>query len=151
MLDEPSSALDPEAEVALYREFQAAIAGAGGGWGGAGRLGHRDSGRVGGSGGGDVGTEGRAGATGAGAVAEGGVGDTGTGGGNGAGWAGAGDAPDGRRTGLLVSHRLGPVRHADHIIVLNGRVVAEDGNHEALMARGGLYARMFREQQAMYR
>jgi len=86
ILDEPSSALDPDAEAALYREFRAAIAG-------------------------------------------------------------TGSVP---RTGLLVSHRLGPVRHADHIIVLDGQSVAEQGTHEVLLAKGGLYARMFQEQQALY-
>lgn len=46
------------------------------------------------------------------------------------------------RTTLLIAHRLSTVRRADRIYVIdNGRVV-ETGDHEALMARGGLYARL---------
>jgi ATP-binding cassette, subfamily B, bacterial len=46
------------------------------------------------------------------------------------------------RTTLVVAHRLATVRNADRIIVLDqGRMVAE-GNHETLMKRGGLYARL---------
>ncbi len=49
-------------------------------------------------------------------------------------------------TTILVSHRLSSVRHADRIVVLaDGRIV-EDGTHDALMADGGRYARMFRLQ-----
>jgi ATP-binding cassette subfamily B protein len=46
-------------------------------------------------------------------------------------------------TTILVSHRLSSVRHADRIVVVDGGRVAEDGTHDALMAAGGLYARMF--------
>jgi ATP-binding cassette, subfamily B, bacterial len=54
-------------------------------------------------------------------------------------------------TSLLVSHRLSTVRDADHIAVLeNGRVV-EHGDHAALLAAGGRYARLFRLQAAGYR
>jgi ATP-binding cassette, subfamily B, bacterial len=46
-------------------------------------------------------------------------------------------------TTILVSHRLSSVRHADRIVVIDGGRVAEDGTHGELMARGGLYARMY--------
>lgn len=51
------------------------------------------------------------------------------------------------RTTLIIAHRLSTVVDADEIIVLDKGVVAERGNHEVLMARGGLYAEMWRRQQ----
>jgi ATP-binding cassette subfamily B protein len=55
------------------------------------------------------------------------------------------------RMAILISHRFSTVRMADHIVVLaDGRVV-EEGSHEALMARGGPYARLFGLQAAGYR
>ncbi|TCO69422.1 ABC transporter transmembrane domain-containing protein [Rhodovulum euryhalinum] len=50
------------------------------------------------------------------------------------------------RTTLIVAHRLATVKKADRILVFDaGRVVAE-GTHEALVAQGGLYARLARLQ-----
>ncbi|WP_445620368.1 ABC transporter ATP-binding protein [Kushneria sp. Sum13] len=51
------------------------------------------------------------------------------------------------RTCLIVSHRLSAVRHADHIVVLDQGRAVEQGRHEALLARGGHYARLWQEQQ----
>jgi ATP-binding cassette, subfamily B, bacterial len=55
-----------------------------------------------------------------------------------------------RRTCVLISHRLAAVREADQIIVLFDGVVAEQGTHGELMARGGRYARLFTLQAAGY-
>jgi ATP-binding cassette, subfamily B, bacterial len=52
----------------------------------------------------------------------------------------------GRRCGLLISHRFSTVRMADRILVLEGGRIVEEGSHEALMARGRLYAQMFQMQ-----
>ena len=54
------------------------------------------------------------------------------------------------RTAILVSHRLGAARLADRIVVLaNGRIV-EEGDHEALLRRDGVYARMYGLQARWY-
>jgi ATP-binding cassette subfamily B protein len=50
------------------------------------------------------------------------------------------------RTTLIVAHRLATVKKADRILVFeSGRIVAE-GSHDALVAQGGLYARLARLQ-----
>lgn len=53
----------------------------------------------------------------------------------------------GDRTVVIVSHRLSAVRGCDRIIVLKGGVIAEQGSHDDLLARNGLYGAMWREQQ----
>jgi len=50
------------------------------------------------------------------------------------------------RTVLTIAHRLSTIRHADTIIVLKGGVVAEQGNHDELLALGGVYAELYRAQ-----
>jgi ATP-binding cassette subfamily B protein len=49
-------------------------------------------------------------------------------------------------TAILISHRFSSVRHADHIVVLEGGRVIEQGSHEQLLAAGGRYAELFRLQ-----
>lgn len=46
------------------------------------------------------------------------------------------------RTGLVIAHRLATIRDADRIIVLQAGEVLEQGNHEQLMAKKGLYAQL---------
>ena len=55
------------------------------------------------------------------------------------------------RTVVMVSHRLASVRSADRIAVLAGGRVVEVGDHDALVAAGGLYAELFALQAAGYR
>jgi ATP-binding cassette subfamily B protein len=47
------------------------------------------------------------------------------------------------RTCLVIAHRLATVRDADRIIVLQGGRIVEQGQHDDLVARGGLYARLY--------
>ena len=44
------------------------------------------------------------------------------------------------RTALVIAHRLSTVRHADRIVVLDAGYLVEEGTHEELMERKGLYA-----------
>ena len=55
------------------------------------------------------------------------------------------------RTALLISHRFSTVRMANRIVVLENGRIAEQGNHEQLMALGGRYSGMFELQAASYR
>ena len=48
------------------------------------------------------------------------------------------------RTGLVIAHRLATIRNADRIVVLRDGCIIEQGNHDELIARGGLYARLYR-------
>lgn len=48
----------------------------------------------------------------------------------------------GNRTLIVIAHRLSTVRRADKILVLNNTGIAEQGRHEELLAKGGLYARL---------
>jgi ATP-binding cassette subfamily B protein len=52
---------------------------------------------------------------------------------------------------VLISHRFSTVRMADRILVLRGGELVEQGTHEALVARGGVYAELFQLQAAGYR
>lgn len=46
------------------------------------------------------------------------------------------------RTTLIIAHRLATVLEADRIVVMEGGRVIEEGDHAALIARGGLYAKL---------
>ena len=52
------------------------------------------------------------------------------------------------RTAIVIAHRLSTVRFVDRIIVLHKGRIAEEGTHDALLARGGIYAKLYRLQFA---
>ena len=47
------------------------------------------------------------------------------------------------RTALIIAHRLSTIKHADRILVIHKGEIWEEGSHEALLAKGGLYARLY--------
>jgi len=50
------------------------------------------------------------------------------------------------RTTVLIAHHLGTIRHADIIFVVNDSELVEQGTHEALLAKNGVYAELYRLQ-----
>jgi ABC-type multidrug transport system fused ATPase/permease subunit len=46
------------------------------------------------------------------------------------------------RTTLVIAHRLSTVRKADSIVVMDAGTAVEEGSHDALIAKGGLYAKL---------
>lgn len=49
----------------------------------------------------------------------------------------------GGKTTILIAHRLSSARRCDRIVLLDGGVIAEQGSHDELIARGGRYARLW--------
>ena len=50
------------------------------------------------------------------------------------------------RTTFIIAHRLSTLRHVDRIFVLDGGRLVEEGTHEALLARSGLYRTLYQAQ-----
>ncbi len=52
------------------------------------------------------------------------------------------------RTTIVIAHRLSTIENANKIVVMQHGQIVETGNHEALMARGGVYANLYQIQYA---
>ena len=50
------------------------------------------------------------------------------------------------RTSFVIAHRLSTIKNADLILVLRDGDIVESGTHEALLARGGFYAKLYNSQ-----
>jgi ATP-binding cassette subfamily B protein len=50
------------------------------------------------------------------------------------------------RTSIVIAHRLSTVREADQILVLDKGVIVQQGKHDELIARGGLYSELYNRQ-----
>ena len=54
-----------------------------------------------------------------------------------------------KRTAIVISHRISTAREADRILVLDDGELVEQGTHDELVEKGGIYAEMNRRQQLM--
>jgi ATP-binding cassette subfamily B protein/subfamily B ATP-binding cassette protein MsbA len=54
------------------------------------------------------------------------------------------------RTTIIIAHRLSTVRNADRIVALEGTGIVEAGTHEELLAKKGLYHKLYTAQQQLY-
>ncbi|RJP73044.1 MAG: ABC transporter ATP-binding protein [Candidatus Abyssobacteria bacterium SURF_17] len=50
------------------------------------------------------------------------------------------------RTAIIISHRISTVKNADKIIVMENGEIVEEGAHDALIEKGGIYADLYQEQ-----
>jgi ABC-type multidrug transport system fused ATPase/permease subunit len=53
------------------------------------------------------------------------------------------------RTTIIIAHRLSTVRNADNIVVLEGKEIVEQGTHDDLIAKNGLYHRLYTVQESL--
>ena len=50
------------------------------------------------------------------------------------------------KTCFVIAHRLSTIRSADHILVLEGGKIVEQGTHDSLMAQNGTYRKLYESQ-----
>jgi ABC-type multidrug transport system fused ATPase/permease subunit len=52
------------------------------------------------------------------------------------------------RTSFIIAHRLSTIQNADEILVMNAGEIVERGRHDALLAQGGFYYKLYTSQFA---
>lgn len=57
----------------------------------------------------------------------------------------------GEKTALIISHRIGICRLVDRVVVLDHGKIAEQGSHEELLKKGGVYRSLYLVQEQWYR
>lgn len=50
------------------------------------------------------------------------------------------------KTNMIIAHRVSAVMHADKIIVIDGGKIAEEGTHDELVDKGGIYYDIYKSQ-----
>ncbi|MEE1326913.1 MAG: ABC transporter ATP-binding protein, partial [Oscillospiraceae bacterium] len=53
------------------------------------------------------------------------------------------------RTTLIIAHRLSTIRNANRIVSIADGIITECGNHQELLEKGGIYAELYRTQNAL--
>ncbi|MCB5230599.1 MAG: ABC transporter ATP-binding protein, partial [Candidatus Cloacimonas sp.] len=51
------------------------------------------------------------------------------------------------KTTIIVAHRISSLQHSDHIIVLDNGKISEEGNHDELLQKKGVYWDLFQKQR----
>jgi ATP-binding cassette subfamily B multidrug efflux pump len=54
------------------------------------------------------------------------------------------------KTVIAIAHRLSTIARMDRLVVLGGGRILEEGSHEELLRRGGVYARLWRQQSGAF-
>lgn len=60
------------------------------------------------------------------------------------------DSLVGEKTAVYISHRMSSCKFCDRIVVLDHGKIAEEGTHESLMERHGIYAKLYQTQAEYY-
>ena len=51
---------------------------------------------------------------------------------------------------IIISHKLNNIKNVDRIFVIDDGIVIEEGNHQELLTKNGVYAKMYMEQASKY-